>query len=694
MTTHPAPASSLARLASVIASAALSLLVACVDESDQPDDHLGATTTTLISYSSCSQLQLDLQDMLIRETWANIDRYDRNRGYGGAEDGAGGSPSSDTGGGRTEGVDYSGTNNQEQGVDEADLVKTDGFHVYAVNGNRLHIFGTPEFGQLVPESVTPIEGHPRELLFDKDAGRAVVFSYIYVNSLPAGHPLRALTGAGQDDTQWYWRSNILTKMTVLNISDRTHPTLVREVYYEGWYQTARKVGTSVRVSTYSLIEQRYLWGWYDILAAVHEDKRLAKQLVAKELRKLSLAEMIPQMFVRTPDGHFTSNSLSTSSCQSFYRPTDSHARGISSIISFDLLGDTLAWDADHVISNWPTFYASKDRIVLAESAHDWWWYWWFQDDGDQLNVHVFDTSQPGKSRYLGSGRVEGQLSDQFAIDEEQGEIRMATTTNVWRQWGPTSAPTPPPLENHVWVLEQAGTGFPVIGHVGKIALGERLQATRFLGDKGYLVTFKRVDPLFTLDLSDKRHPRVVGELKTPGFATYLHPMGTNKLLSIGVGGDQNGANWRTTIATYDMTTFAAPTQTAVLPIENDQGWGWSEAMWEHKAFQYFAPKKLLAVPQSNYEASGGTYRYLSRLQVIDVDDVTGALHLHGAIDHSGYYDPDHYWSYVDIRRSIFMGDYLYAISDRAITVHRTSDLAKVTEQRLPGYTDGDWYWWW
>ena len=684
------------RLARCSQLAVFALLVAagCTDDSDAPEDHVSAKTTTLIQYNSCSELELDLESMLIRETWANIDSYDRRGGYGTEDDSAGeGAGGGDSGGGRQEGVDFSGTNNQEQGVDEADLVKTDGYHVYALNGNRLHIFGTPNFGDLVPESVTQIEGHPREMLFDKDAGKAVVFSYIYVNSLPQGHPLRALTGIGDATEGWYWRSSLLTKMTVLDISDRTHPTLVREVYYEGWYQTARKVDTSVRVSTYSSIEQRILWGWYELLAKNNYSKSTVKKIVAQQIHDLSLRDMTPQMFIRSPDGHFTTQGLDQQSCRSFYRPTDSHARGISSIISFDLLGNDFRWDADHVISNWATFYSSKDRIVLAEAAHDWWWYWWFRDDSDQLNIHVFDITQPGKSRYLGSGRIEGQLSDQFAIDEDHGEIRLASTTNLWWRWWDSSGDERPPMENHVWILEQDGGSFPVIGHVGKIALGERIQSARFLGDKGFIVTFKRVDPLFTLDLADKRHPKVVGELKTPGFSTYIHPLADNRLLTIGVGGDDNGANWRTTIATFDVTAFDAPTQTAALPIEADLSWGWSEALWEHKAFQYFAPKKLLAVPQSTWSNTAGNYRYLSRLEVIDVDDATGALHLKGSIDHTRFYDTTKYWSYLQIRRSIFMGDFIYAISDRAITVHRLSDLAQTNAQALPGYTEGDWYWW-
>src|SRR5690606_34592342 len=132
------------------------------------------------------------------------------------------------GGGRQEGVDYSGTNNQEEGVDEADFVKTDGYHIYTLNGNRLHVMGVPEFGQLTAVSETKIEGHPRQMLLDSERNRLVVFSAIDAYALPAEHPLRVALQITDDanDTS-YWRIPNLTKITVLDITDKAAPQLVR-----------------------------------------------------------------------------------------------------------------------------------------------------------------------------------------------------------------------------------------------------------------------------------------------------------------------------------------------------------------------------------------------------------------------------------------------------------------------------------
>src|SRR5215211_7394934 len=151
------------------------LVVSACDSFEGPGDHVVARSTQLIKYASCSDLEADLKQMVKYEIWADIDRMDYWGSRGGLDD-ASGEASPTTGGDRQEGVDYSGTNNQEQGVDEADFVKTDGYHIYTLNGNRLHIMGVPQFGQLTAEGVAKIEGYPREMLLDSAQNRLVVFS--------------------------------------------------------------------------------------------------------------------------------------------------------------------------------------------------------------------------------------------------------------------------------------------------------------------------------------------------------------------------------------------------------------------------------------------------------------------------------------------------------------------------------------
>lgn len=664
-------------------------LLACSGDGQYRD---GVTYhTTLTQYATCNALEADLKQMLKAEVDTHFDQVGRWDLAGGFQDDGNADPSSADGDGRQEGEDYSGTNNQENGVDEADFVKTDGYHVYVLNGNRLHIYGTPEFGDLVPESVTHIEGEPSQMLINRDAAKAVVFSRVWADSLPADHPLRKLLGR-EVDSGWMWRSGIVTKITVLDISDRTNPELQRELFLEGWYQTARMVDASVRVGAYSwlYIPGLYDWWWY---YGDGSNVALAKLRAKARIDATPLTELVPQMHERSPNGEFRTHGLSNSACREFYRPTNSHGRGISSIISLDLFGAGLSFDADHVVTNWPTLYSSQDYMYIAEPTNDWWWFWWNEDVPEQLNVHMFDIKTPGNTRYMGSGRVDGTLHNQFSLDEQDGYLRVATTTNMWNRWW---LEDPPEADNHVYVMDLVNRKLQTVGHVDGIAGGERIFAARMDGDRGYLVTFLQIDPLWTLDLSDPRNPRVVGELEVPGFSTYIHPIADDKLLSIGVGGDENGANWRTQISMFDVSDFANPAMFDVEELVTEGEWGWSEAMYEHKAFQYWAPKELLAVPMSSYDWDYNNYRYHSRLELLTVDLESGLSH-YGSIDHSFLFnnDPEQWWYFRDVRRSIFMGDFIYAISDRGVTVHKLApSLDMVTAQELPGYSPSDWWWWW
>lgn len=656
---------------------------------DGGDPYRDPTTykTQLVQYQTCRDLEQDLKAMMVAEVDTYFDQADQWLRQDDAAD-----PSSGDSGGRQEGEDYSGTNNQENGVDEADFVKTDGYNVYVLNGNRLHIFGVPQFGDLDPVSTTEFEGTPRQMLINRDAGRAVVFSHIWPDSLPEEHPLRERVGR-LTDSGWMWRVGLVSKVTVLDIADRANPSLVRELYLEGHYQTARMVDGSVRMGAYSWlhIPGLYDWWWY---YGDESTKAEAKRRARARIRATPLAEMLPLIYERSPSGDITTHGLTQSSCRSYARPSNSSGHGITSILSLDLFGNDLHYDADHVITNWPTLYSSTDYMYIAEPANDWWWFWWNDDAPEQLNLHMFDISRAGETAYLGSGRVEGVLHNQFSLDEEDGFLRVATTKNFWARWW---LEDPPEADNHLYVMDLVGRDLVTVGHVGGIAEGERIFAARMVGDRGYMVTFRQIDPLFTFDLSNPYHPRLVGELEIPGFSTYIHPIADDKLLTIGVGGDENGANWRTQISMFDVSNFAQPAISDVEELVPDGEWGWSEAQYEHKAFQYWAPKGLLAVPLSSYDYDNNTgYWYQSKLELISVDPEAGALASYGSIDHSNFFnsDPNRWWDYRDVRRSIFMGDYVYAISDRGVSVHDVNGLGMVTSQSLPGHSPDDWYWWW
>ena len=703
-------------------SLSLSLIatIACSDDKAQVDrPNLGTdrSTAALTTFESCTDLEAQLKTSILNDTaahlWMQYDDYLRY-GYGwddiavGAEEADGGDMSADAGasndeGGREEGVDFSGTNNQEEGVDEADFVKTDGYFIYTLHGGQVRIFEVPEFGDLVHMSRTNIEGHPSAMLLDGD--RLVVFSNVYTWQLPENDPLRELVGSEFTDRSWYWRANELTKVTVLDVSNRLAPQQVKELYLEGWYKTAREVAGRVRMVAYSWMNIPGLQTWLDIPNAFwntndeDERERILYATLQTTLRQneeamvnLGLNDFIPKLYERN-DNTFNAYEFSEDECANFAMSQDGTSRGITSILSLDLVADALTYEADHLVTGWSNVYASTDTLLIAEPAQDWWWYWNHQEINEATNIHRFDISDGVRTQYTGSGRIDGLIHNQFSMSEHDDYIRVASTTGQWGRWW-MEDPTPP--ANHLFILA-GDTSLNVVGSVRDIAVNERIWSSRFVGDMAYLVTFRNIDPLWTIDLSNPEDPVILGELEVPGVSTYIHPLTEQgHLLTIGFGGDNDGLDWNTQLSLFDVRDPTTPTLADAHPFapEDGDGWyyAWSEANYEHKAFQYWGQRQMLAVPTSTYryDYDSGRYEYRSRLMLMQIDTDAGEIRSYGEVDHSEFYNSrDYWWSYRDIRRSIFMGDYVYAIGSAGITAHNLDTLRLSASYTLdpPNYDD-------
>ncbi len=385
----------------------------------------------------------------------------------------------------------------------------------------------------------------------------------------------------------------------------------------------------------------------------------------------------------------------------------------------DGYGQVVALFADEIASLDPAGQAARDRDWDALAAR--------MDEGLQPRVHEVlrltptivevIVKAPFAARHFQPGQfyrlqnyetlspsVNGTILDQFSLSEHNGFLRVATTTGQWgRWWLPAEEQSGP--ENHVFVLEQVihaagsteqSTELNVVGHVGGIAVGERIWSSRFVGDRGYLVTFRNIDPLWTLDLSDPANPQVIGELEVPGVSTYIHPLDENHLLTIGIAGDENGLDWGSTqLSLFDVTDFENPVLASKLelsPVPEDEmygwNWAWSEATYEHKAFQYWNGQLAIPLSTSRYtwdESGYGHYEYVSKLVLVDVSTETGLSIYDGtSIDHSMFYEMDEwYWDRPDIRRTVFIDDYVYAISQQGVTVHKLDTMALTDYAGLP-----------
>ena len=626
---------------------------------------------------------------------------------------------------RVEGEDFSGTNNQEAGVDEADFLKTDGFHIYYLQGKNLHIFGVPKFGDLEAKSSLSLSGSPVAMMLDGD--QLVVISNVNPWSISRSHPV--VDAMGWDETYGNWRTNSLTKFTVLDITNRSQPEVDRELYIEGQYITAREVSGTVRTVTHAWMNVEGLQSWlnlpngywnldYDDPLRLEVREKVAWQTMqsnAEVLAELTLEDLIPQVYEYS-SGTVTTHEMSENACREFVAPQDGFNRGISSIFSLDLASSSFDYEVDHIVGNYPQVYASTDVLVLAESAFDWWWFW--NNDGmdEMTNLHTFDISAPDATLYTGSGRVNGTVVNQFALSEHEGVLRVATTTGQWGRWWMAD---PEPMSSQLVTMVRSvdmETDEQILveaGRVDGIAPGERIWSARFDGDRAYIVTFEQIDPLWVIDVADPTQPVILGELKVPGVSTYIHPLSRDHLLTIGLAPaneDGTGLDWSgTQISLFDVSDPTQPGQDAALrisPVSRDRAhewsWSWSEATYESKAFQYWGPKNMLAIPLSTYRSVDWyedgryywSYQYISKLVLVEVNETAGTLEVYGEVNHSSLYDnqdgENRWWDDRNIRRSIFMGDFVYAVSAAGVTATNLTTMtetARLTIEYSSPYND-------
>lgn len=715
----------LARTALGAGTLALGLgLGACGGEGDDParfdPEYTAGTSAALSRASSCDDLTDRLRyDALVRveeQTQRLLDEYVREGGwyadrFGGEADA--GAPSADDGAGGREAApdDFSETNNQVEGVDEADLVKTDGLRIFVVSGNAFHVVKSWPADETSLRASVPIEGYAYEMLIEGD--RAVVFS-------TTGDPRTSPEDYCRGYDAWYpcyggWG---FTKMTVVDITD-DGPVLAKELWVEGSYRSARKHSHEDGATVRAVFNDYRSLPWYDGSVPYpyeflwpDEECRYwyggCEPPTRAEMRRRILAwraAAIEAIFARTldqwlpvtlePDGAGGYRSLPPD-CERFHLPEPGLATwGIVQIVGLEL-GDLDAPVQRTGIWGWAReIYANHDVMVLVQDDYSTWWRA-RREPGEVVSnrtfVHQFGLGDGGRTDYQASGLVPGGIVDQFSLDERDGVLRIATTETRW-SWDPEEW-TPPETDSRVYALSRDGDELRVRGATERLAPGERIFSVRYLGDLAYVVTFRQVDPLFAIDTSDPEELKVLGELKIPGFSTYMHPLGDDHLLTIGQDADETtGRVTGLALQIFDVSNPSAPRQAHKYVFEDR--WGYSEALWEHKAFTYFPPKpedgRLVGQLAFPYVAWGSDWDdYRSSLELFDVD-VTSGIAPRGSIDHTNLLgdlcDGAEDWSCryygMPIRRGVFIEDYLYSISWGGVRVHDTRDLSDVAELRFP-----------
>lgn len=620
-------------------------------------------------------------------------------------------PSAGTGAGGDGGAkEYSTTNNQVAGVDEADFVKNDGSHIFMVAGGELLILRSwPAIETHVVARVA-LHGIPQKLFVEGD--RALVYS-----------TLGSYRGAcGYDDSPTSGGATAATlEVAVFDISDRSAPVLEREILLNGALLAARRIGKTVHTAV--TFPQQFFQGfatwpselpgmWQfcddDERPTVGELNAAFDRLIASNAEAIdaeSVLDYLPSAIDRDVRGDDVVESASLfADCEGFLAPESIMDGGYLSVLSLDLdddqslRGATIVGSGGIVYASHQNLYIGVREYLNASDAYESGYY----RMEERTLVHKFRIAGE-KPVYQASGAVAGRLLNQFAMDEHADFLRLATTEGYLPDPNTTNnvfvlheerrvvTDEPPveagPVESVVEPLERVELA--VAGQLRGLAKDEDIRSVRFEGTRGFMVTFKKTDPLFAFDLANPFEPKVLGELKIPGFSTYMHFMDDDHLLTIGFDADDQGSfAWFQGIQLqiFDVTN-PAELRLVHKHVIGSRGTT-SDATGDHLAFNFMPSRNLLAVPMGICEggSGGGSYGTTMTFNGLLVfrTTVEAGFEPLGGIDHLDDASNDPYrsscsnwWQNPDsqVKRSIFMSEsaqadetFVYSIAPQTVKV--------------------------
>ena len=540
-------------------------------------------------------------------------------------------------------TDHSTTNVQVQGVDEADIVKNDGRYIYVISGGQLAIVDAYPGEKAKILSETPVNGTPVEIFLSGD--RLVVFSSGQ-DYWPVMYKTSGMVAPR------YYRS--ASHAYVYSVRDRSNPELVREITFSGTYYDSRMIGERVYVIT----NENVYYGMDEIpMPEVKDGAGMAIE---------------PQVAY-------------------FDVPFDSYT--FSTISSFSMTDDRSLSAGSYLLGYTSTLYVSQDNIYMAfqkpvatrevpmagkdtvvSSVRQ-------QPAEEVTGIYKF-AIRDGQIRFSAGGEVLGHLLNQFSMDESGGNLRVATTVQGYGSSGSYEY-------NNVFVLD---TGMKTVGSLKYIAPDEKIYSTRFLGNRLYMVTFKRIDPLFVIDLSDPANPGILGKLKIPGYSDYLHPYDGTHIIGIGketVSNEWGGVSTSgLKLALFDVSDVNHPTE--VDHVEIGDAGSDSEALRDHKAFLFSKEKDLLVIPVREVQKvllkgdySPYTQKIWQGAYAFSVSPSKGFT-LRGKVTHSSEDTTGYYWGSRDaVKRSLYIGDVLYTLSSDEIIATSLATMSPLREIPLP-----------
>ncbi|MFC4859028.1 beta-propeller domain-containing protein [Actinophytocola glycyrrhizae] len=609
---------------------------------------------SLVSFDTCDAALAEMKSRVLPRvgpygldegTFVEMEDGDLPAAGGRAEAPAapGAAPAEDSAASKQAAPEHSTTNVHEQGVDEPDLVKTDGRRVVSVADGVVRVVDVASRAQTAAVSLEG--GHPTQLLLAGD--RALVMSggdaiaYDTPGIAPGEPAPRRTPKPAPTDTFQYASTLTLVDLTG---TGRVLGTLS----LDGSYLDARQVGAVARVVVRSVPRLEFTYPGEE--AGPAHAMLANKDVVANS----TIADWLPAYRLETGTGATTGQ---LTDCADVSHPVDYSATAMLTVLTFDLTKDlgtgdpvTIVADGDTVYGTGANLYVADDHVAHAMGGT--------RADGGRTELYQFDISGAGKPVHVASGGVDGTLLNQYSLSEHDGDLRVATTTSDRSG-----------SQSRITVLRRDGNTLDRVGLVDGLGVGERIYAVRYFGDTAYVVTFRQTDPLYTVDLSDPAAPKVTGELKITGYSAYLHPAGEGRLIGVGQEADTSGRVTGAQISLFD-TTKPGATRLAQYHLEDS----WTEVEGDPHAFLYWPDKGLLVVPVSGGVAvtGGEPERMTAGALVLKVDG--NSFRQTGMLTHTS----DRYDGVpMAPRRAMVIGDELWTVSEAGVLVSDLDSLGQL-----------------
>lgn len=521
------------------------------------------------------------------------------------------------------GGEFSETNVQVEGIDEGDIVKTDGKYIYSTNHYEIFITDTAAM-KLVSTITFEEEVYPQEIFLQND--KLVAISQMY------GNPTFS-----EDTREMKAIGNGHVNIKVFDVSDKAKPKQIKEIGVEGHFRTSR-------------LQDSFMY----VIANQYPDVWILREVGSND------DEIIPHYY----DGDEGIHKQKLNKIQ--YVP-GSNEKNYMHLLAIDLESEQMDYNVETILGGGDNFYMSHENLYIAAANYN------VENDRSNTQLFKYEVDEL-KMTFHSLGEVEGNIINQFAMDEHEGNFRIATT--VYSDAEPT---------NSLYILDE---NMNKIGELSGLAKDERIYSVRYMGDKAYMVTFKEVDPLFVIDTSEPTKPVVLGELKIPGYSSYLHFYDENHLIGFGydtklVQGDMGNSfvqNGGMKISLFDVSDFYNPKEKDSVIIGGSGTH--SDVLYDHKALFQHRGKHLYGFPISIYDSQEQFHHkfVLNGALVYEITPEKGIV-LKTTIKNDGDTEEYEDWEQ-NIRRLMYIDDSLYTISNKQIKSFNLDDFSYQNEVDL------------